>query len=210
MTLNLCEAGGFLVSGNSDVPDDPSEYQAAMRRPVIGCNQVACGRCGASVRSRVGLFPLPLDAPRDWAVVYATDDWSTLPEMDPDPVYRLYVCKCRYEAVNSSRPLLRDEVAVSSWSCAGHSPRALPMTIDGIEITQSSDLERVLRDNLDRPGSLLGELYDRLAGTPFEDMLGELASRWLSDADRRARSIALGRVEAIRSRRTSSRRACTR
>ncbi len=191
MKLNFCEAGGFLVGGRAEVPDDASEYQAEMRRPVVGCNQITCSRCGATVRSTPGLFPLPLKAPRDWAAIYETNDWSALPEMDADPIYRLYVCKCRYEAVNGSQPLLRDDTAASPWSCAGHRPTTLPVTFEGIEITRFSDLERVVRDNFERPGSILGDLYERLAGTPLEDKLGELASRLLSDSNPRARAMAL-------------------
>src|SRR5947207_14237202 len=115
MSSNYCEAGGFLVSGNSELPDDPSEYQAEMRRPAIGCNHLACSNCGATVRSQPALFPLALDSARDWAAIYATEDWSTLPGMAREPAYRLYVCKCRHEAVNGSRPLLRDEMTMTPW-----------------------------------------------------------------------------------------------
>ncbi len=191
MKLNFCEAGGFLVGGNGELPHDASDYQAEMQRPAIGCNQVACTRCGSEVKSKAGLFPLALDAPRDWSTIYETDDWTTLPGMDRDPVYRLYVCKCRYDAVKGSTPLHRDEASATPWSCAGHSPAMFPVTIDGIEITRFTDLERVVKEHLDRPGSILGLLHERLAGTPLEEELGEISSRLLSHPNPRARAMAL-------------------
>ncbi|CAN5269370.1 hypothetical protein BH09MYX1_BH09MYX1_58160 [soil metagenome] len=190
MKLNFCEAGGFLVRGNGELPDDASEYQAEMRRPVIGCNQVTCTPCGAAVKSKPGLFPLVVDGPRDWTTIYETDDWSTVPGMDRDPAYRLYVCACRFDAVRGSRPLRRDDTSATPWSCAGHLPAMFPVTIDGIEITRFTDLERVVKEHLDRP-FILGLLYERLAGTPLEDELGEIASRLLSDPNPRARAMAL-------------------
>ena len=191
MKLNFCEAGGFLVGGDRELPDVTSEYQAEMRRPVVGCSQITCTRSGAAVKSKAGLFPLALDAPRDWATIYATDDWSTFPGMDRDPVYRLYACKCRYVAVKGSVPLRRDGTSATPWGCAGHSPTMLPVTIDGIEITRFTDLGRVVKEHLDRPGSILGLLYERLAGTPLEDELSEIAGRLLSDPNPRARAMAL-------------------
>ncbi len=191
MQLNFCHADGYLVGGRGELPDNTSEYQAEMRRPVIGCNQVTCTRCGAAVKSQPGLFPLVVDAPRNWTTIYATDDWSTAPEMGRDPASRLYGCKCRYDAVTGSTPLLRDDMSATPWRCAGHLPATFPVTIDGIEITRFTDLERVVMEHLDRGGFILGLLYERLAGTPLEGELGEIASRLLSHPHPRARAMAL-------------------
>ncbi len=139
-----------------------------------------------------GLLPLA-DAPWDVATLYATDEVvAVLPGMDHDPDYRLYACKCRFDAVNGTSPLVRDDQATTPWQCAGHSPAAFPVTINGIEITRFSDVERIVREHLDDPDSLLVALYERLAGTPFEIKVADVANRLLVDPNPRAKMTALG------------------
>jgi hypothetical protein len=192
MSLNYCESGGFLVSGTSELPVDPSEYQPDSRRPLIGCNQLVCGVCEARVRSAPGYFPLPLKDRRDWAAIYATQDWSTLPAMDRDPQYRLYVCKCRFAAVPAESPVLRGDNTNTPWRCGGHPPATFPLTIDGIEITRFSDLERVIRQHVEAPTFTLQKFHERLIGTAFEKTIPEIARRLLSDREPLAKSKALG------------------
>jgi hypothetical protein len=192
MPLNYCESAGFLISGTSELPVDPSEYQPESRRPVIGCNQLICGECGANVRSAAGYFPLAMAEPRDSEAIYATEDWSTLPAMDRDPQYRLYVCKCRFASVAAAYPVLRDEYTNTPWRCGGHPPATFPLTIDGIEITRFSDLERIIRQHLEAPTFALQTFHERLVGTALEKSIPEIARRFLSDPLPDMRSKALG------------------
>lgn len=189
--MNFCDGRGYLVGGNKALPDDASEYQTELGYPVVGCNKLACNRCGAAVRSHPGLYPLSGDTALDCVAVYTTSDWSTVPGMKADPEYRLYVCRCSHYEADSERPLLRDDSDPSPWHCSGHPAADFPVWVNGVEITRSSDIERVVRENFEGDNILLA-LHERLSGTPLEASIAAVASRLLSDPDPRIQALAFG------------------
>jgi hypothetical protein len=86
-----------------------------------------------------------------------------------------------------------DDISNIPWSCGGHPPATLPVSIDGTEITRFSDLETILRERLDHPReNVLNLFHERLAGTPLESSVGDIATRFLSDSDPLAKGKALG------------------
>ncbi len=92
----------------------------------------------------------------------------------------------------TDQPLIRDDMNATPWQCSGHPPAVLPLTIDGFEITRFSDVERIVREHIAAPTSMLVALYERLAGTPLQPRIEAVASRLLTDENSRVRMRALG------------------
>ena len=168
MTLHYCEHGGYLTPQGWPEPSGPSDYQYEDREPVVRCDQLTCGRCGRPV--------------------------SIVDE--PDGTTRTYGCSCNKVSVSRPESVPRsgwEDLYGPGWQCSGHPPGDLPITIEGITVSELTDLEPILRERLDAPrNNVVTAFYERLAGTPLEGPLCEIASRFLSDRNPLARTKAMG------------------
>jgi hypothetical protein len=145
--MNRCGRNGYLVDATQTVPSDPTDFFVE-GLPVVGCNTIKCGRCGATVRNATGLaFKTRDDVPSDeLAALYATADLATSPLLHAtQPGWRLYLCKCSRWLETTQHALEEpDRDALTDpdmpWACAGHPTITLPHDIDGVRVATVGEL----------------------------------------------------------------------
>jgi hypothetical protein len=121
MSLVYCFMAGTLVEPDLWLPSDPFDHVWAM----FGCNQLRCGACGQTVRSRVEQY------------------------------CRRYECACQsrdeygYHLIGSDAG--QDREFWTAWRCAGHPPLPLPYTLDGIEIAAVAPFAAIVSQTLANP-----------------------------------------------------------
>jgi hypothetical protein len=145
--MNRCGRNGYLVDATQTLPTDSTDLFVE-GLPVVGCNKLVCGRCGATVRNAPGIaFKTRDDVPSDeLAALYATADLSSSPLLHAtQPGSRLYVCKCsrwletsQHACDEPDRDALTDPDM--PWACAGHPTIALPHDIDGVRVASATEL----------------------------------------------------------------------
>ena len=200
----VCLFGGTLVGRQGWLPSAELDFRwRGLSRPVIGCNNIVCGDCGARVRSILGFT-----APDDFrpATAYGLDDAAVIDHLLVDEGARLYLCRCRWTAPTTYADLQHPELQaprdfISSWACAAHPPLPVPTTLDGERIEPEADLgslaERRLRDlqlplpdglgpgDLALPSFWLLRLYRLLeaAGSPLAAGLSDAVAALVTDGD---------------------------
>ncbi|MGI8792407.1 MAG: hypothetical protein ACR2H3_04425 [Acidimicrobiales bacterium] len=169
MTIT-CSLGGWLVNADGWVPSAAFDFSwGGVSRPVIGCNNLRCSKCGEQVRSWPGFTttrahdPLPL--PR-------IDDPNDEPGVDPSQFERLYACGCRWwpEPSDSATGQVDSDrqYPYAVWSCDGHPPIELPVTLAGVEVGDPPGPD-LIRHQLAEPGERLpdGLTLDQAAVPAF-------------------------------------------
>jgi hypothetical protein len=141
--MALCIDGGYVVSGAHPLTTDPTDHSAA-NLPVVGCNNLRCSRCGATVRSAPGVGrKLKNTTP---AEIYEAKDLATAPDIVATlPELRFYVCRCTAFLENGWRRMEEHDVDLKDaidlpWRCAGHPAPALPHVFDGVAVEKVEDL----------------------------------------------------------------------
>lgn len=115
-----CDDGGLLVGTATLIPGDP--YARYMKGgPHVGCNRLACSRCGAAVRHFDGVqLVRELLSSDEYAQLWAAVAPTTSPLLRTAsiPQIRFYFCKCFnfYTAGIVYAPSRED----AGWACAGH------------------------------------------------------------------------------------------
>ena len=198
---NFCSHGGTLVSGDRWVATDSSEHSHWSTGDVVGCNNLRCRRCGEAVRNATDVRPAREGRPEAfWEILAATEDWTSLPWIEPAPTIRLYACSCYVwtEAIQrrTAPPDWEDGDPVFPWRCAGHPVATLPLEMDGLTLDEATDLGSVVAPVLagrtpagarkmsgGMPVAWLCRLYTRLAGLPQADQVALAISRGLTGAD---------------------------
>ena len=93
-------------------------------------------------------------------LAYEASDWTLVPGVVANPGSRLYVCRERYRAEESSEDLNRPEIDpirgfVSRWRCAGHPSLRVPAVVDGVEVSPKTDFGRLAAEELASPDERL-------------------------------------------------------
>lgn len=140
--MKHCYSGGYLVGGDAWLPVDPSDhFREISGISAIGCNRLACARCGQMVRHALGYSDEPVIGA---ATLFATLDWSGLQGAEPDArrTGRLYVCACESYVARSRTHLdtsgEADPDRRPPWRCAGHPGFVPPGVIAGIDVELSN------------------------------------------------------------------------
>ncbi len=197
--LRFCPEGGWVVAENP-VPTDPSDVWSSEAGDVFGCNRLVCGGCGGAVRQAPNLSH-SRGIKKHLGTLAETEDWSTLPFLEPGYGSRLYACSCRTHVAHT-RQLCDDDdfdsmtdVALP-WRCAGHPVPALPLELEGLTVDASTDLEALVARVMDGwtpegatalwrgiPATWLGRLYTRLSGLPQAEVVARAVAQHLGDAE---------------------------
>ena len=202
--LNHCGGGGTCVSGNEWLPSEPFDYDWAQLGPTIGCNHLACAKCGVEVRNLLG-FDLHADsAPGDVYERIGSNDSSRFIE---SATYRIYSCR-HYSIVAKFKFLAEqpnDYAPWTPWKCAGHPALSLPALLEGVAIDEKSDFGQLARKSfagelgvslhpsVDRvPGFWLQRLYRLLGDLPAAAKIAGAAADQLLDPTPSVRMGAIG------------------
>ncbi len=203
-----CGPSARLVSGEHRFPDDPCEYNFGFdARP--GCNRLRCQRCGAAVRTApVGTRLTNGQAPKDLQAMYATKDWTSLPELTrTESDWRLYACKCQIWEEPNEHLLDNDHDSPGDpdlpWSCAGHPVPGLPVTLGDLVISASTDWPALVAQILggacprrlertdEGPWLWLPWLYAYLAELPAQSELSPAIAARVDDRDDHVVAVVL-------------------
>ena len=187
-TLNRCVPEARTICGPGPLASDPSEFDWPERVPVVGCTRMVCLWCHAEVKSQVGLL-LHLDwADKDRvreraAWMHAHDDWRTIDGIVEKPWSRLYTCRCFYYAEASTSLTCDPELVDPSgevtrhlpWTCAGHPPAELPVTIGAQVCADPAALATAIAAAADDPAlaPTLRGLYFRTHHGSLEPLVPE-------------------------------------
>lgn len=141
MSRNVCaRSADVLVHGLRPVPEDPEDFLWGDPSPAIGCNALACSRCGAALRQGAGWRLADGLGAEAMAALHGLDDWETHGGLlVPEPVARTWVCRCHGLTVTFPRAL-RDGGAADEhpapigWHCASHPLRTFPVALDGVTL----------------------------------------------------------------------------
>jgi len=115
-----CDEGGMLVGTQHPIPADATQrYRAG--GAFLGCSNLVCGRCKATVRHFDGVqLSRELLSGDEYAQLWSASDARAMPLLQaaPVPQIRFYFCKCFnfYTAGAVSAPSRED----ADWACAGH------------------------------------------------------------------------------------------
>lgn len=215
--MNVCLFGGTLVGRAGWLPSAPFDFRwRGLNQPPIGCNNIVCGECGASVRSIAGYAPLDFQP----SAAYDLDDAPITEHLQADEDARLYFCRCRWTVQSTYADLQRPNLEpprdfVSEWECDGHPPLPVPTTLDGERIGAAADMrplaERRLGDlelplpddlrpvDLGLPSFWLIRLYRLLegAGSPLTGALSEAVGELLLSREALVRFGAVCFVWAV-------------
>jgi hypothetical protein len=205
--MSFCFLDGYLVNAAHPLAKDASDCHVP-RLPLIGCNRIRCGACGASIRSQAGLGYRESNQKVDVQRIYELADLATSPDLVAEPGHRLYLCRCRRWVEHSTRAL-NDPDAEDSfqaprlpWKCDGHPVVELPHEFDGVLVTQDNLAELVTRSlhGTTPPASYPEDsreafwavrMHVRLAETPWQEVVVRAASAGLEDAEPKVRGRAL-------------------
>lgn len=207
--MNRCARSGYLVDSTSALPTDATDL-AVENLPVVGCSNLVCGRCGATVRNVKGMgFRTRDDLPSDQiSALYDAPDLANAPGLAPTHAdYRLYVCKCSRWLESSEHPLEEPDPDLLTdpqmpWRCAGHPTISLPHDLDGVALRTREDLKDLATrgfHGFDPPGTRpkdavrgnwIARLRARLDGAGRE-IVDAVAMTSLEDPDAHVRALAV-------------------
>lgn len=197
--LRFCPDGGWVVAENP-VPADPSDVWTARAGDVFGCNRLVCGACGAAVRQAPNLSHRR-GIKKHLGTLASTDDWSTLPFLEPGYGSRLYACGCRTHVAHTRQrcdapdfdPLTDVQLP---WACAGHPAPTLPLELEGVRIDAGTDLAALVGRVVGGwapeaataiwrgiPATWLARLYTRLDGLDEGEVVARAVASHLGDAE---------------------------
>jgi len=200
--LRSCGPSALLVGGEHRLPADPCEYNGEYGIGP-GCNNLRCQACGARVRHGAAGVRLRDDRPPgSVATLYATEDWTSLPFIAAGSSrWRLYACACRWWEEASEHLLDNDRESPGDpdlpWSCGGHPPPTLPVTLGDLVISTETDwpaiVERIFAGACPRrlerddqgPAVWLSWLHGYLAGLPVARALARAVGDRIDDRDER-------------------------
>lgn len=141
MSRNVCaRSADVLVHGLRPVPEDPEDFLWGDLSPAIGCNALACSRCGAALRQGAGWRLADGLGAEAMAALHGLDDWETHGGLlVPEPVARTWVCRCHGLTVTFPRALrgggaADEHPAPIGWHCASHPLRTFPVALDGVTL----------------------------------------------------------------------------
>ncbi len=185
-TLHVCLRGGALVSGNGSIPDDPADYLWTAALKEVGCGRLHCQSCLQLVAAG------------------ALVDGG-----------RAYRCGCTSFIAHTTLWLAGQPedspsgLAPSTWGCAGHAHRALPLTLDGTRVDATPDWRALLsasvQGGLTRGGPPWLPGYgnawlERLVATVSDDEQGRFAAMvagLVTDSDGALRMAGLDLAERL-------------
>jgi hypothetical protein len=140
----------------------------------------------------------------DLAALYSTppEKWPSLPFVTTRfSAWRTYACKCHTWQESSAHLLVNDRESPGDpnvpWTCGGHPPPVLPVTLENTTITETTDwaatVERILHGARPRalqrddegPWLLLIWLYAYLRGLPVASKLSTAVANRVDDRDDR-------------------------
>lgn len=120
---NVCHRLGYLVDARHEVPDDPRVYRRE-GGPLVGCNQIVCGLCGARVRQWPGVrLARPPGDRQKHEELYATRDPSASPFLTGEGgghMFRTYACRCFSTSIVNPVDLYKSFIEFDDWACGGH------------------------------------------------------------------------------------------
>ena len=183
------------------VPSDGADHWVSGLCDIIGCNRLACQRCGRPVRSAPDLRPAAGSLKKKLTEMAASQDWTELEFLERSSSGRLYACDCHwFHAV--SRHLTQDQDPDRRqdinfpWACAGHPPPTIPLTVDDLPIEHDTDIARLASRALSEgapagaslgfreyPAGWLGRIYYRLRDLPEAEALGQAVGELLFSDD---------------------------
>ncbi len=162
---NYCQGGGFLVSSKRYYSDDPHEYFFEdNQNGFIGCNNLKCSSCGATVKQdwydfKSSYLPFGSKLKKVIKELYEADDWSKFSYLRKvDYGSRIYVCRCHLVRYNGRGPLLIHDYTNDheedmlygkiprSWRCAGHPPREEPYKLFDYVFDDNMDYEKFMEE----------------------------------------------------------------
>jgi hypothetical protein len=183
----VCEELGYIVDGETPIPDDPSDYGPPDVKHTPPCNQLRCRGCGARVRNRAKVQATE-DISDRAGELYETQDWTSLQYIKSSARRRLYACRCTVYVCFRQTPMYDDDPdpldhTTFPWGCAGHPDPVLPINIDGAQINCAEDVATTVRALLsgwkpnqagigDWPTEWLPGLHARLSPLPAADLVG--------------------------------------
>ncbi len=207
--MNRCARSGYLVDATSTLPTDATDL-GVEGLPVVGCSNIRCQRCGATVRNVTGIGFRTRDdvAPAELAALYGVADLASAPLLAPThPDYRLYLCRCSrwlessHHACDEPDPDVLTDPQLP-WGCAGHPAVTYPHDLDGVPLASIVDVRdlaqrgfhgfvppRARAKDVER-GNWIARLRARLdeAGQSAVD---DVASAAFQDADPHTRALAV-------------------
>jgi hypothetical protein len=175
--MNSCNSGGYLVGPDFWLPSEPSDYfRASYGTGSIGCNHLACARCGELVRHT-------LEGPA-----------------------RRYRCACVERDERGATRLEtssdRDPDPVPPWHCAGHPAFVPPGVIAGVEVRNSLGWRPIVAEHIGDvsnlhpsidliPGFTLTRIFQALESEQDQRALAMAVGGHGSDPTLRARQAAV-------------------
>jgi len=169
--LRYCAGAGLLVGKKYPLTHGVHEFHSALAVQLLGCANLWCPRCKAPVRVEPG--------------------WT--PEQQAN---RHYECDCESWDEGYVRSLAPEsDDLVFPWECAGHPVAELPLSLDGVEISDAS-LPAVVQEALrgqvpaqarpeerSAPAGWVLKLYLLLDGTSPAVTVGQVVAAGLTDPD---------------------------
>lgn len=110
----------LLVGLDEELPSDPSVAYSGTP-PIIGCNNLVCGKCGATVRHADGCSTTSGHAPHGLAELYDSRDPRASPLLNKGPSderWRTYFCRCAW--ADSGADMKFVAMTDAPWKCGGH------------------------------------------------------------------------------------------
>lgn len=201
--MNQCSSDGWVVDDRA-MPIDAVDHDFA-RVPILGCTNLRCSLCGATVRSIARYnFAVPNPHADVLRALLDAEDPTASPHLTTAP-FRLYICRCQYHTEVTQHPLddLDGGVRVAgTWKCAGHPIVELPHTFDGVLVapdTIAALVDQALAGAIP-PGahamdqtqaSWVARLCVRLEGTTHARSVAAAVAAHLTDPDVMVRTRAV-------------------
>jgi hypothetical protein len=163
-----CDEPIELVGGDRWLPIEPFEHQWSSG---VGCNRLACQRCGHRVRSQLVLR---------------------------QPSQRRYECGCQSTTIigvayvdSVTQPHHRPEIM--DWACTGHPDLDFPTVLDGVTLAKTVDWAAISKlailrppfrpPGVELPSVWLLRLYRLLQDERDQRLLGGAVARHLNSTD---------------------------
>ncbi len=117
-----------LVALDVELPSDPAVAYFG-KPPIIGCNHLVCGNCGADVRYADSRSITSNYPPAKVAIeeLYASSDPGSSSMLDAAPLHRqsrAYFCRCNWAAVDLGGTKSIGDID-APWECGGHEPKVV-------------------------------------------------------------------------------------
>lgn len=173
MSVVYCVSDAMLVGPKRWLPSESFDYVWG----TFGCNQLRCGTCKQAVRTSI-----------------------------PEPRgVRHYECACQscdeYDFLLLGSDAGQMHEFVTAWHCGGHPQLALPVTLDGIEISDVGPFAAIVAQTLaappftapgfGTPSFWVQRLYRLLPTAAQQAMVGQAVAAQLSSRDARVAKAAM-------------------